>query len=558
MSTQFNVAPELPSDLWGYYEQVTSLEPDGPGSNGDASPNETTGFAVGEVKSAREASTASPDDKSNQAATDVEEQVAVPIEETANPSVVEESASENLKAPGALPWDDAAQREFTERDQHIRGHWTAYKKNRRALGEHLSGQKALLVGRGRGGQWEPYLREVGIPTSSAERFIRGFERYQRLTPELRTHLEEGRVNLDKLSEAQLKRLNTIQEEFFERTADPTASEMAEFVAEVRLAMKPLSHRSKATPAITTQPATTKREGSSRPNSAAAPTTPERQVVPSGGTASVPEAPSAKSEVSTLPTIDAATVNPQRVEMASRFREILASQQRASGESDTPLATTTTTTEPNTPAPSTVAALPETTTAEPEIPTPPNAAVATVVTHVGAASLAEFMTPEPARLEQEALKDQQLGSANPAGGTMTTTSHAVHKAPLFVDDIEPEAQVGTPALADTTQPSAQADHGKETAEPAADQPAGDTETGSHPSEEEKQAEQTRREEEAATLLKRALHLLKSDAQLVEVEIALDRLGIVAAIDFICNLVVNVDDWLNEPWESLDAKAQTSAT
>lgn len=156
---------------------------------------------------------------------------------------VSESATGADSLPTTAEWNDNL-------SQKIKGLWLGYRKNRRELGSALMDQKDKLAKEGYG-KWFGFLRHAGIPRSSAERLIKGFERYLALPVSVRKLAGDSNLDLCKPSV-----LQAIEDEANAyELAGLSLEEAAELVKKLQSAEKPKRNRTSAKPGHRTKPAT---------------------------------------------------------------------------------------------------------------------------------------------------------------------------------------------------------------------------------------------------------------------------------------------------------------
>jgi hypothetical protein len=112
-------------------------------------------------------------------------------------------------------------------DKLIAGLWAGYKRNRLMLAVTLHEKKSRLSKPGCKGEWNQFLRSIGIPRTTADRLVHGYELCLKISPLLRNAAEKAHIDL--MKPAVVAMLHNLQAEAFDLDGPPSQEKIDKWV-----------------------------------------------------------------------------------------------------------------------------------------------------------------------------------------------------------------------------------------------------------------------------------------------------------------------------------------
>ena len=112
-------------------------------------------------------------------------------------------------------------------DKLIAGLWTSYQLDRLMLAAALHEKKSRLSKPGCKGEWNPFLRSMGIPRTSADRLVHGYELWLKTSPLLWSAAEKAHINL--MKPAVVAMLQNLRAEAFDLDGPPSQEKIDRWV-----------------------------------------------------------------------------------------------------------------------------------------------------------------------------------------------------------------------------------------------------------------------------------------------------------------------------------------
>jgi hypothetical protein len=132
-----------------------------------------------------------------------------------------------IQLAAALPAGSIEDMAEEQLDKLIAGLWTGYKCNRLMLAVALHEKKTRLSKPGCKGEWSPFLRSSGIPRTTADRLIQGYELCLKISPLLRNAAEKAHIDL--MNPAVVAMLQNLHAEVFDLVGPPPQEKIDKWV-----------------------------------------------------------------------------------------------------------------------------------------------------------------------------------------------------------------------------------------------------------------------------------------------------------------------------------------